>query len=271
MKQVVLFLLIMMMAGCQVLGGDENDNGDNPVPQTNNAGGGARVGWERDPNHVVFRVEIVGGPDADAFYMRNHVPYCTIYGDNHMIWTTGGPGDNILFDELTDDQIVGFVNNLAVQYEIYNYPAEADLEFNSEPPVVEQITLVVDGQSHMTDAYGEWPPNYFEEIRQNCWDLSQSPQIFEPVSGWISAQRTGGTTFGPTQVWSAEATGVDLTELADTGERRWLDGRLTLALWRWIQSGSRDLTFLQDDEPFFVALEIPGVTVSSPDAPEADS
>src|SRR3990172_1691325 len=83
-----LWILSLALASCSVLGGDE-DKTSEPV---GNIPGGYRpsmaIDWDHDPSTIVFRAEVVGGEDDDAFYRRNDVPYCTIYGDGRIVWMT---------------------------------------------------------------------------------------------------------------------------------------------------------------------------------------
>src|SRR5690606_21986518 len=125
------------------------------------------IQWDRSADTVVFRAEVVGSQDEDDLPTRNQVPLCTIFGDNRIVWTvSSGMSDlQVLWDRLTDIQVRSFISALAVDERIFTYGAEADDQLpSSTEPVVETITLFVNGETHKTDAFSEWPPNYFEDI-----------------------------------------------------------------------------------------------------------
>lgn len=257
----VIFALVL--ASCQALGGGDSPN--QPVQP----GSGSAVQWDRSPSNVVFRAEIVGGDNADAFHTRSEIPDCTIYGDGQVVWTTGG-GDQgqVLFDRLSDDQIQRFVEQLTLARGIYNYEAGAEPElFSDVEPVVEQLTLSVNNRTHITDSMGGWDFEFYQVILNQCRDLGQTPTIFEPEGAWVSAIATEYTTTLPTVSWSASGSGVDLAELAASGERQWVTGRIARALWVLLRDSSPDLQFNQATGTYQIALEIPNVTRDAPDAP----
>lgn len=269
LRLISVLILTLVLAACN--GDDNGDSGNSGDP--NDPGNGntpsLSVSWDRDPATIVFRAEVVGGEDDDAFYRRNDVPYCTIYGDGQIVWTNEtGAGFQILFDRLSDEQIAAFASYLIAQRAIYDYTAEADFEFTATAPVVEVLTLSVNGTTHVTDGFGGWDYEYFEEILNNCMRLGRTPGIFEPTAGWISAQ---ATTFDPTipfRTWSHLSTGIDLGELAASGEKRWISGNLVTAIWRWIYQSVPNLQFGQGDGVYFIGLEIPSVTRFAPPRPE---
>lgn len=255
------------LAGCGIFGGDDDKptatSGDPAlnIPQS---------GWDHSPYAVVFRAEVTGGEDADAFYRRNEVPYCTLYGDGRVVWTMEtGAGFDVAYDYISEAQIMTFVNYLLTQRNIYQYTAEAAMELATVAPVVEVLTLNVNGRAHTADGFSGWEYEYFQGILEDCKQLGQRPVLFEPVEAWISAQETTYNASVPFYAWSVEATGVDLAKLAETGERQWITGNVARAVWRWIHRSALNVQIGQGDKLFYIGLEVPGITRTAPLPPES--
>lgn len=263
-RLLILTMLALGLASCQVLRG-----GDDGGSQTSSSSA-ALIQWQRSPDTIVFRAEVTGGEDANAFYMRNDVPYCTIYGDNRIVWNVINSDNNsrILFDRLPDGTIQRFVEDLTIAYRIYDYSAGIDLQPASQvQPVVERITLNVNDRVHITDAFGGWDYLYFLEIVDRCQALSQSPVIFEPTEAWISVSPTTYDPNTSSVLWDANAAGLDLAELAASGERRWITGRNVRVIWNVLRTSALNVQFEQPGATFVVALEVPGVTAAAPPRP----
>ena len=132
-----LILLLMLLAGCRTGAVDF-------IPPTDDFGANSVITWDRSPDSILFRAEIVGGGRENEFAARNDIAPCTIYGDNRIVWTNEiGPfNEQVLFDQVTDDAITLFVEYLTVVDQLFNYPARADLQLPSETvPVYEQIEV----------------------------------------------------------------------------------------------------------------------------------
>jgi hypothetical protein len=266
LRLLIMVILSLILASCG--GDDDNDSGNAGDSGDVNAPA-ISVSWDRDPSTIVFRAEVVGGEDDDAFYRRNDVPYCTIYGDGQIVWTNEtGTGFQILYDHLSDEQIASFASYLITQRAIYDYTAEAAYEISSTAPVAEVLTLNVNDTHHVTDVFGGWDYQYFEEILGNCVRLGRTPTIFEPTEAWISAQATTYDSTVPFQRWSQQATGISLSELAASGERRWISGDLVRAIWRWIYRAVPNMQFGQGDGVYYIGLEVPSVTRFAPPRPQ---
>lgn len=262
--------LALFLGACQALGGgDGGDSGGEAFPE------GQLVQWERDPYAVVFRAEVVGGAQADLgdSYDRNQVPDCTIYGDNRIVYTVFS-GDNtsqVLEDRLSDGVISRFVEDLTVAYRIYTYDARADLQPPGDlRPVVEQLTLNVNGTQHVTDVLSDWEFSYYEEILNRCRGLSEAPAIVAPQGAWVTAEAVTFDSSFTSIIWEGEAEGsVNFATLAQSGERQWITGSLVTILWDTIRNNPPTLQFEQAEGAFRVTLEVPGVTRDAPPPPDA--
>ena len=157
---ISLAILLMTMTAC---GGGNTANNAPAVSQSN------PIDWDRDPKTIVFRADVIGG-NGDPFFALSEVPPCTIYGDNHIVWTNelGVNNVQILEDRISDDKVREFVSYVALSKQLYNYTAKADTVPLSDPkPVVETLTLFVNKVNHKTDAFGGWDYPYYQEILLN--------------------------------------------------------------------------------------------------------
>lgn len=258
--------LIALLAACG--GGDDNTNND---PSTQSEEGGV-IQWNRDPLAVVFRTEVIGGTDADDLSALSEVPLCTIYGDNRLVWVVdNGSVQQILFDQLTDTQVSGFIASLTVDKRIYTYgDGFSQLLPSNEIPVYERILVNVNGRDHITDEFAGWPndEDYFETILQECIDLATTPRIFVPEGAWISAREVEYTGDTPEIIWEPDAAGLYLTEIAGEGELRWIEGNNVSILWNVLYNNNLKAQFNERGVNLRIALQVPGVTRDAPAAPQ---
>jgi len=236
-----------------------------PTPQS---GALDVVRWKRDPLHVVFRADIVGG-QREAFDMRNDIPLCTVYGDGRVVWTVDGPSGtlNVLFDYLSDQAISDFVGELAVNQRIYTYDERYPLQIPSASvPTYEQLVIDVNERRHVTDAYADWERDYFSNILAMCQSLSTTPRQFKPQGIWLSVQPTTPDPFFPTIYWDSQSAGVDLGALAD-GTQRWVEGNLAIILWENVIEIGTGVQFTDNSGTYALAVQAPGVMRDAAAAP----
>lgn len=251
--------LVLLLAACNGGGG-----GDQSVsPQTN------LIDWDRNPNTVIFRSDVTGG-STDPFLRSSEIPACTIYGDNHIVWTVelGSFNTQVLEDRPSNDQINTFVNFLALNKQIYNYKARANVEpATSNPPVVETLRLFVNGLDHVTDAFSGWDAQYYQDVTQSCRAISTAPALYAPTVGWISAKVVEYNTNASSLLWDAPANGLDLAALAAEGKARWVTDRNVPVIWNVLRTSPADIQFTQDNISYWVSLQIPNITRDAPAAP----
>jgi hypothetical protein len=219
----------------------------------------------------------VAGGDRDPFVMRNDVPACTIYGDNRIVWTNElGPFNiQVLYDQLPDDAVRYLVDYLTVAEAIYTYDAKADLQpprnqgEDMPSPMYEVIQLNVNGQPHQTDPFAGWDYIYYQRILEVCRRLSQTPTLYEPQAGWVSAREVEYDYNLPMFPWDSEAAGLSFAELAGSGERRWVDSRNVAILWNILRTSPPSIQVAENDRYFQIAVEVPQITRDAPPAPAA--
>jgi hypothetical protein len=258
-----LMLLLLSLAACEGGGGNHEPFDANSL-----------ITWDRNPQSVVFRTEVVGGDQADAFLRRNEIPLCTIYGDNRVVWMNdlGDFTSQVLWDRVTDQQIQDFILYITVAQQVFNYDAGGDLQPPSAvQPVREVITISVSGRIHQTDSMSNtpWPLDYFETIVGFCKLVSQSPVLFEPTGAWVTVQSVPYDSARPLQIWDSSVSTFKLHEVAERGEPVWLTDNNLRVLWNIIRTSSPQVLFSDlDGNAFEVVMEVPGVHPNAQPAPQ---
>lgn len=254
--------LLALLAACGGRGG----NAVNP-----GRSGDEIISWPNDPNHVVFQIDVVGGPDA--FEERNDVPLCTIYGDSRIVWTADSqPGQTIiLFDILDPVRVRDFVYGLVTNENIYDYQSlVAEQPPTEDQPVYEQITVNVGDVEHVTDGFEDWPTDYFRDILTQCRNLSEAPARFEPAGGWMDAIYADYDPDATLIDWNGEASGINLFQLAEADEALWVDNDVLPFLWSTMVNSPRNRLFVQENQAFQVSFQVPNVHRDAPAAPTTE-
>jgi hypothetical protein len=258
MRRLLLLALLLILTACDSAGGATSTPADNDPIQ-----------WDRSPTAVIFRAEVRGGQYEDPFLSRNDIPPCTLYGDNRVVWMVdaGGGTTQVLFDQVTDTRVRDFVTYLVLE-QYYSYGSGFEGQTPSPAmPVVETLTLFVNGLEKRTDILGGWGIDYYQRILTSCASISNAPVLFEPEGGWISAQYAPYDSSAPLIIWEPETTGISFSELASTGEVRWITGSLMLQVWNILRESVFDMRFDEGDNQYYVALQVPGITRNAPPSP----
>jgi hypothetical protein len=257
-------LIIGLLAAC-----NGNAGGGQPPPvQIDNAN---PIEWDRNPNTIIFRADVIGG-NNDPFLTRSEIPACTLYGDNHAVWTNElGPFEvQVLEDRLSDDQMRTFVNYVALNQQFYSFPARKDNDpASAVTPVVETLTLFVNNTPLVTDAFSGWDIDYYQTLLKSCKDISIAPVVYEPAAAWVSVQAITYDPTSPGIVWDGQANNLKLADLAASGERKWLTDRNVRVIWNILRTSPPGVMFNEDNIPYHVAMEIPNITRESPAAPSS--
>ncbi len=252
---VPIFALVLLIAACR------------PAEQA--AYDPSLVQWDRTPQNIIFRADIVGG-ESD-FAARNEVPNCTLYGDSRAVWVNelGAFQVQVLEDRLPDAAISAFVQYLTVSERIYTYDARLpDVQATAGvQPVVETVSINVNNLEHHADLLSGWRSDWFPRVLNACKSLSQAPVLVAPSSGWLSAQPTSFSMKPPIVTWDAQATSVSLASLVGAAPH-WISGDGASALWNTLHSLPSDMIFQDGDSYYEVALQVPGITRDLPPAPK---
>lgn len=254
----LLIALILLLAACE---GDASTGGES----------GGVISWDRSPQTVVFKADVVGGGTENEFLVRNELPLCAVYGDNRVVWTNdlGDFNVQVLWDQVRDDQIENFVNYLTVVERIYTHDAQAAQQPPSGiAPTYERLSLSVNGRDHVTDAFSDWEYGYFERVVDVCKTISDSPVLYEPAGGaWVNVRAVPYDTSRPTILWDGDAAGLRLSEVAAGDEPRWITDDNVKLLWNFLHTSSPIILFIENEQAYEVALEVPGIQPDAPPAP----
>lgn len=267
MTQIMVTALMMLLAlaGCQ----------PEPSPTPPPDGTSARpdlvglIEWDRSPTAVVFRAEQTGNNQTD-FFRLGDIPDCTIYGDNSIVYLlpAASGGTIVAVDKVHDDAIRTFVEDVTLNYQLFNQESGAsELDSSLLPPLYEAVSIAINGQRFSFDSLGGWPDDYYPRITERCRAVSSAPAEFVPESGaWVTVERIDYDPNQPARAWDAVATGVDLIVMSDKG-RQWLRGAGGVALWDLLRTAGRDVQIQQGEDTFRVVMQVPGITLNSPAAP----
>jgi hypothetical protein len=263
MKRLLISLGILLVTVTACGGGGNPANNVSGDSQAN------PIEWDRDPKTIVFRADVSGG-NSDPFYALSDVPPCTIYGDNHIVWTNelGVNNVQVLEDRITDDQVRTFVNYVALIKQLYNYTAKADTVPLSDPkPVVETLTLFVNKVNHKTDAFGGWDSDYYLDILTHCRQVSTAPVIYAPAGAWITARSVQYDTDAPRQPWDAKANNLSLKDLATSAQPKWITDRNVGVFWNLLLTSPKNIQFIEDNVEYNLAIQVPSISRESPASP----
>jgi hypothetical protein len=231
------------------------------------------VVWERSPETVVFRADVVGG-EQDEVQALNEVPRCTIYGDNLVVWVNelGMFERQVLVDRVPDAAIARFVEYLAVAERIYTYNQPVITQEADAQPVIETITLFVNGVEHRATSLSGWDQHWFQRVVNACANISQTPVLYEPEGGWLRAVESEYNINAPTSAWLPSETGLRLSDAA--AEPLWIEGENARAIWRLLHTSPPNLLVVELDGAgaryFRLVLQVPGITRAAPPRPSSE-
>ena len=168
------------------------------------------VQWNKDSYAVIFRAEIVGGDNAEAFHMLNDIPACTIYGDGRVVWTVDASGTReVLFDFMSQEDLANFIVEIGIRRKLYDFKEGFPLQLpTASKPVYERLTLENNGIKYVSDSFSEWPYDYYNQSLQLCIEQAKTPRTFEPDGAWISAQEVPYDGRSPALLWEADVAGL---------------------------------------------------------------
>jgi hypothetical protein len=255
--RALCLLIGVITAACQF---NEQTQTSTPSPQP------GLIGWERSPTSIVFQADVVGGTEDLA--RMSEVPICTIYGDNRIVWVNELDAFHveILYDFLTDAAISDFIAYLTVQERIYTHEAYAAEQVSGDiAPVVEVVTISVNGQLHTADAFSGWDSEWFSRVANSCKRISQSPILYEPSGAWLTVATADYNMSVPTVNWDGQS--LILADFLSGGQPRWIEGAEMLSLWNYLNTLPSNLIFLQNNAFYRIALQVPGISRTSPPPP----
>lgn len=258
MRRVLFIALIIVFVVSSCRGGGETPQSED-IDYYNGA-----IQWSENPSHIIFQADLDNPTQADE---RGMIPQCTLYGDGRAVWTVNAddPLNSVLFGPVDVPRIRVFVN-LLVLADIYNRTQLGDLQ-NPRPTFVETIRLNVNDSEHISDLYGGWTDIEYYDVLERCQTLSPRPQVYRPDALWLYVEETEYDSSMASILWEADITGVDLGVIAESGQPRWIEGRVVHLLWAYYLRSPDNMQYSQNDRNFTIGIEIPNVTRNSPPAP----
>lgn len=252
-----LLLILLPLAACRIT---EAPTASPPIPE-------GLIRWERSPESIVFQADVRGG--SDDISRLGDIPLCTIYGDNRIVWVNELDAFHVevLYDTVSNAAIYDFVAYLTVNERIYTYAALADPQQTAETaPVVETVTLNVNEREHSADGFSGWDGGWFSRVLRACHRISQTPILFAPTGGWVTVEASEYNIQAPNVNWSPGAA-LNFANIAASGEPQWVTGADIVTLWNYLHSMPSSLRFYQNDGYYRAALQIPGISRTSPPEP----
>lgn len=267
-----LLLLLLVAVACNPGGTDAAPAGGAAVPDV--ADGSTSLtdllDWERAPDAVVVRLDTVGtsGSTADDL---NSIPFCTLFGDGHLVWLDPfADPEQVLEDRLDDGEIRRFIEYV-IGLGFYSWSEETGFSPPTvepqEGPLVEQLSVNLYGDDRSLTSLSDWPTEAFANILERCRALGTEPVLYVPRGGaWLSTVPVEMRRDVPSLPWSVYTDAFPEVDLAAIGVENplWVTGDLAQSMWDIARAGRMQVT--HEGQAYRIAMQVP---VIQPDAPPA--
>lgn len=272
--QRVLFcslLIVLMMTACT-----SPDSGSLPPSGGESAVNtlGTALDWDRSPDVAIIRMDTTGSSGL-PYNDLNLIPFCTIFGDGHIIWVDPfAEPEQVLEDRLDDETFRAFLEYV-IGIGFYSWNEEAGIyvpgtEEPSEGPIIERIMLTLYGETRILNAFSNWPADAFANILERCQQLSNAPVIYLPQGAWISAvpvERRSDTPSMPWEIFAESFPGLNLATVT-LDNPTWATGDLVRVFWEVARAGRMQI--LDGDQAYRFVVQVPGLQSYAPPAPVTD-
>ena len=228
--------------------------------------------WDHAPDAVVVRMDTKGST-GDPVYDDNTIPYCTLFGDGHVMWVDPYADPEQVLEDRVSEQVVRDFLEYVIGTGFYTWDPVTGLllpattEPDTPGPIVERITVTLYGQTVEQTALSNWPREAFANILERCQHLSDSPAIFQPSGAWLSAVPSPMRTDIPSLPWESFAQsfpGVDITTMT-LDAPLWATGDLLRVSWELVREGRVQIT--RDNIAYRLVVQVPGLQPYAPPAP----
>ncbi|GAB4572463.1 MAG: hypothetical protein Kow0077_11970 [Anaerolineae bacterium] len=238
-----------------------------PTPAPEVTDPAALLEWDTSPDAVVFRIDLAG-TSGDRASDLNAVPYCTIFGDGHIIWLNPGTNPEEVLEALLDESTLRtFLYSLITEgfYEWEPHQTGAP-QGRGEGTPRERILLTLFDEAHVVEDNASLPPGAFARIRERCRQLSDSPVLYVPMGVWVSALPTTERV-NRTYNWANYRAMFDDVRLADMSpeQPRWFTGEAAAQAWELARRGR--VVLVEDGATYRLVVQVPGLHAGVPDAP----
>ena len=224
------------------------------------------VEWDTRPEAVIFRLDIAG-TSGDRASDLNAVPYCTIYGDGHVIWQNPGINPEEYLEALLDDATLrAFLEDLVFSGFYTWEPQHIGTPTADDGLTRERIALTLFGETHWLDSTANWPGGTFARLHDQCRQFTDSPVLYVPTGVWISALPT---TESSSRVlpWTSYSAAFDGLRLADIPPEnpQWITADAAASAWAIARRGRVLLT--EDGQDYRLVVQVPDLQAGAPPAP----
>jgi hypothetical protein len=260
---LVAILLIMLLAGCQT--GEPSPEPTRPFVD---------VDWNKAPEAVIVRVDdVVYQPESRVHL--SEIPLCTVYGDGRVIWlsTSEQVNNQALEGTISEEEMLAFIN-FVIEQGFYSWITDQEdpmipTDFDPRIPYVE-MNLIQDQRRTHPDTGQQSDVAVSEEgyeaIIQRCMNLIADPVLVWPRGGWLHVY-PANEAYNPARALWRGGESVRLADAAASGGPVWIEGDLARDVWNTIHD-SGNFVYIEDARPYFVAMQVPGVTRDSPPPPD---
>lgn len=257
MIRMLLPVLLLTLAACAPASPPA------PVLPAQSAG----VEWDMRPEAIVFQLGITG-TSSDRASDLNSVPYCTIFGDGHVIWLNPGISpEEYLETRLDDAMLRAFLEEL-VYAGFYTWePLQAGTpDGPGDGPPREQITLTLFGETHWLASPASWPPETFTRLQDRCRQFTTSPVLYVPTGVWVSALPTTEQA-SREYAWASYADAFGGVRLADIPPEnpRWVTGAAAASAWDLARRGR--ILLIDEGQAYRLVVQVPGLQPAAPAPP----
>ena len=265
----VFVLALVLLGGACTPAGNSTPQGDGGVAADSIAN---VLEWDHAPDAVVVRLDTKGST-GDPVYDNNTLPYCTLFGDGHVMWVDPfADPEQVLEDRVSEQIVRGFLEYvIGTGFYTWDPVTGLLLPATTEPdnpgPIVEQITVTLYGQTVAQSALSNWPRETFANILDRCQHLSDSPALYQPSGGWLSAVPSEMRSDIPSLPWESFAENfpnVDITTMT-LDAPVWATGDLLRVAWELVREGRVQIT--RDNVAYRLVVQVPGLQPAAPPAP----
>ena len=262
-----LLLGLLVASACTTGGGNPaSQGGENAVSAL-----GSALDWDRSPDTVIVRLDTAGSSGL-PYNDLNLIPFCTLFGDGHIVWVDPyADPEQVLEDRLDDETFRSFLEYV-IGTGFYSWDQESGIyipptEEPEEGPVVERITVTLYGETRVLNAFSNWPPDAFSNILERCQRLSTAPVLYIPPGAWVSAvpvERRSDIPSMPWEIFAASFPEVDLATMT-LDNPRWATGDLARVAWEIARAGRMQI--IDGDATYRLVVQVPGVQPYAPPPP----
>jgi hypothetical protein len=254
---IALVMVAVLVGACRPGNGPDS-------PQQ--AGPADVLDWDHAPDTIVFQAMTVGsGGQLTSDY--NRIPFCTLYGDGHVIWVDPyADPEQVLEDRIAPDTMRDFLRNL-INSGFYDWQASTR-PVALEGPLMDRAMLNLYGTVQAVDSQSNWPPAAFADMTTRCQTLSTAPVLYLPDGAWMSAVEVTPRPDAPGIPWETYAEDFPQVDLATLtlDNPQWITGDLLRVMWRLARDGRIQLR--HNDAAYGIVLQVPGLHPGALDSPD---